>query len=191
MTVSTKQSRVQHYVTTGNATTFSAQFAKANLLESVTPDKSRNRLFPVDVTLSLFMAQAMKSDRSCQGVVIDLAATRLSVGLLVCSTKTGAYCRARARLSVDLVSCLVKKTGTLNAASAESGWRWMNRPVNLIDGTTVTLPDTQANQAAYPKQINQKEGLGFPICRILGVICLASGAIINAAMGPFQGKGSG
>lgn len=67
----------------------------------------------------------------------------------------------------------------------------MNQPVKLIDGTTVTLPDTEANQAKYPQQGNQKAGLGFPICRILGITCLASGAIINAAMGPYKGKGSG
>jgi hypothetical protein len=32
--------------------------------------------------------------------------------------------------------------------------------------------------------------LGFPLCRLVGIICLASGAVLNAAMGPCQGKGS-
>ena len=61
----------------------------------------------------------------------------------------------------------------------------------LADGTTVTLPDTPANQAAYPQQSGQKMGLGFPICRIVGITCLSSGAALNAAMGKFKGKGSG
>jgi hypothetical protein len=61
--------------------------------------------------------------------------------------------------------------------------------VRLVDGTTVTLPDTVANQAAYPQQGGQKPGLGFPICRIVAVTCLSTGAVLNAAMGHFKGKG--
>jgi hypothetical protein len=63
--------------------------------------------------------------------------------------------------------------------------------VRLVDGTTVTLPDTQANQTAYPQQSGQKPGLGFPICRIVGTTCLSSGAVLDAAMGDYKGKGSG
>ena len=52
------------------------------------------------------------------------------------------------------------------------------------------MPDTEANQATYPQQSGQKPGLGFPICRILAVTCLSTGALLNAAMGAFKGKGS-
>ena len=45
------------------------------------------------------------------------------------------------------------------------------------------------NQAAYPQQGGQKAGLGFPICRVVGITCLSSGALLNAAMGRFNGKG--
>jgi hypothetical protein len=65
----------------------------------------------------------------------------------------------------------------------------MGRPVRLVDGTTVTLPDTAANQAAYPQSRGQKAGLGFPICRLVGIICLASGAVLDASLGRFRGKG--
>jgi len=51
------------------------------------------------------------------------------------------------------------------------------------------MPDTVANQAVFPQQRGQKPGLGFPICRIVGITCLASGALINAAIGRFNGKG--
>ncbi|WP_177420522.1 hypothetical protein [endosymbiont of Lamellibrachia barhami] len=42
-------------------------------------------------------------------------------------------------------------------------WRWQGRRVRLVDGTTVTMPDTPENQAVYPQLRGQKEGLGFPI----------------------------
>jgi hypothetical protein len=51
------------------------------------------------------------------------------------------------------------------------------------------MPDTAANQAAFPQQCGQQPGLGFPICRIVGITCLASGALLNAAIGRFNGKG--
>jgi hypothetical protein len=51
------------------------------------------------------------------------------------------------------------------------------------------MPDTAANQAAYPQSRGQKPGLGFPICRLVGIVCLSSGAVLNAALGRFRGKG--
>ena len=69
-------------------------------------------------------------------------------------------------------------------------WRWHGKRVHLIDGTTLSMPDTAENQAVYPQQRTQKLGIGFPICRLVGVICLSSGALLNAAVGRFQGKGA-
>jgi hypothetical protein len=52
------------------------------------------------------------------------------------------------------------------------------------------LPDTEENQAAFPQSSSQKAGLGFPICRLVALLCLGSGALLDAAMGPCEGKGS-
>jgi hypothetical protein len=53
------------------------------------------------------------------------------------------------------------------------------------------MPDTPENQAVFPQQKGQKAGLGFPIARIVGLVCLGSGAVLDAATGPFKGKGTG
>ena len=67
----------------------------------------------------------------------------------------------------------------------------LERPkVKISDGTTVTMPDTASNQTKYPQQTGQKPGLGFPICRIVGITYLSSGALLNAAIGHFKGKGA-
>ena len=50
------------------------------------------------------------------------------------------------------------------------------------------MPDTPENQAAYPQLKTQAPGLGFPIARILVVFSLAVGTVLEAAMGPYQGK---
>ncbi len=65
-------------------------------VESLLPDH-RERLFPPTETLSMFLAQAMSADRTCQSVVDDAAIKQLMGGLSVCSTRTGGYCRARKR----------------------------------------------------------------------------------------------
>jgi hypothetical protein len=59
----------------------------------------------------------------------------------------------------------------------------------LVDGTTLVMPDTPANQAAYPQARSQKSGLGFPLCRMVGLVCLGSGAVLQAAIGRYCGKG--
>lgn len=158
-------------------------------VEELLPEH-RERRFPPTETLSLFLAQAMSADRSCQNIVNELAVQRLSYSLPPFSTHTGSYCKARQRLPLTMVSELVRSTGELMDKEVPAHWRWQGRPVRLIDGTTVTLPDTPDNQTAYPQQRGQKSGLGFPICRMVGVICLASGGILNAAMSPFSGKGA-
>lgn len=191
--VLSQQHRVQRYAATIDAFSFFNQLTSPELLdtlESTLPDH-RERLFPPTETLSMFLAQALKPDRSCQNIVNDAAVKRLTHGLPQCSTKTGGYCKARQRLPLAMVSGMVRHTGHQIAAQSPDKWRWCGRRVRLVDGTTVTLADTQANQALYPQQKGQKPGLGFPICRIVGVTCLSSGAVLDAAMGNFKGKGSG
>jgi hypothetical protein len=139
----------------------------------------------------MFMAQALKPDRSCQGIVNDVAVKRLQHGLPPCGTNTGGYCRARKRLPLEMVSGMARHTGRLIAGKVPDQWRWFGRRVRLVDGTSVTLPDTPANQGTYPQQRIQEPGLGFPICRIVGITCLFSGAVLNATMGKFKGKETG
>jgi hypothetical protein len=149
----------------------------------------RERSFPPTETLAMFVSQALSADRSCQHAVNQAAVHRLVSGLPVCSTHTGGYCRARQRLPTAMVSGLVRFLGQHIDQQLPDEWRWQGRRVCLVDGTTITMPDTPENQAFYPQQRGQKEGLGFPICRVVGITCLASGALLNAAIGRFNGKG--
>jgi hypothetical protein len=186
-----QQQRIKHYASISDAFSFFNQLTSPELLDTleISLPEHRERLFPPTETLSMFLAQALKPDRSCQSIVNDAAVKRLTGGLPPCSTNTGAYCQARLRLPTDMVSTLVRHTGSLISAAAHQPWLWNGKRVYLVDGTTVTLPDTPANQAAYPQQNSQKSGLGFPICRIVAVTCLSTGAVLNAAMGSYKGKG--
>lgn len=153
-----QQRRVRRHVTNSDCYEFFNLLTGPELLEqveSLLPDH-RERLFPPTETLSMFLAQALSADRSCQKVVNEAAIKRLAGGLLGCSTHTGAYCRARQRLPVGMACALVHSTGRLMAAQSPQAWHWRGRAVRLVDGTTVPMPDTPANQAAYPQPRSQK-----------------------------------
>lgn len=158
-------------------------------VESLLP-AHRERLLPPTETLAMFMSQAMNADRSCQNAINEFSARRVNGGLRTCSTSTGAYCRARKRLPQEMVSSLVCFTGQTMTSSVPLAGTWRGRPVRLVDGTTVSMADTPENQAAFPQPASQKPGLGFPIIRLLGLFCLSSGAVLDAATSAFHGKGS-
>jgi len=87
----------------------------------------RERLYPPTVTLSMFMMQALNEDGSCQKAVNGWAARRVAEGLSANSVRTGAYCKARQRLPVEMAMALTRETGQLLSARARAGWRWRGR----------------------------------------------------------------
>ena len=63
--------------------------------------------------------------------------------------------------------------------------------MKLVDGSTVSMPDTPENQAAYPQPRSQKAGVGFPIARLVAIISCSTGALLDLTLGSYRGKGTG
>ena len=101
------------------------------------------------------------------------------------------HCQARQRLPESFFADVACSVGRRLDDQADRGWLWKGRRVYLFDGTTVTMPDSRENQAAYPQVYNQKLGLGFPIARLGAVISLACGAVVNLGFCQYAGKGQG
>jgi hypothetical protein len=150
-----------------------------------------DRVFSPLVTVWVFLGQVMSPDHSCRAAVVRLIAHRVARGQAPCSARTGAYCRARQRLPEGFFSAAACSVGRALDARADRRWLWKGRQVYLFDGTTVTMPDTPANQATYPQVYNQKSGLGFPIARVGALISLACGAVVNLGFCRYAGKGQG
>ena len=72
-----------------------------------------------------------------------------------------------------------------------TAWLFHGRRVLIADGTTVTMPDTPENQAAYPQHCRQKPGCGSPIAQMVVLLCLATGCVLDAAIGRRTGKQTG
>jgi hypothetical protein len=150
-----------------------------------------DRLFPPLVTLWVFLGQVLSADHSCRAAVARLIAHRRARGQRPCAAQTGAYCQARQRLPESFFADVACSVGRALDDQAERLWLWHGRRVYLFDGTTVTMPDTPKNQAAYPQVYNQKPGLGFPIARLGALISLWCGAVVNLGFCPYAGKGQG
>jgi len=144
---------------------FSNVLSKELVLETLNSLGGRfyDSLYNPVVTLWIFLSQAISADPSLAAAVEGFLAWRLSQGLSACSTNTGGYSQARGRLSEQLLTTLTRLTGLELARQAIPLWLWKGRHVKLFDGSTVSMPDTLANQAAYPQQANQKPGVGFPL----------------------------
>jgi hypothetical protein len=151
----------------------------------------RDRRYAPLVALRLFVEQVLHTDHACQDVVVRYASERVAQGEAQVSLSTGPYCNARQRLPLALVERLGKRVGERLEGGSTAGWRWRGRPVKIVDGTTVTMPDTEENQARYPQHGVQKPGLGFPIARLVALVSLGCGAVLNWAMGPCKGKQTG
>jgi len=171
-----------------------SELLPAGIVETVLREEQvchREALYSSLVTLWTFLSQTLCSDHSGRQAVARLRAFLIADGKRPCTADTGPYCKARKRLPENVCARLARDVGeSLHQRVGDPGLLG-GRPVKLVDGTTVSMPDTAANQAEYPQSRSQKPGLGFPIARVVALLSLASGAVLDMAIGPYAGKNTG
>lgn len=140
-----------------------------------------------------FLSQVLRDGKeaSCQAAVARVASHCQQQGLAPPTSDTGDYCRARSKLSEAALRELSGDVAGELEAQAEAHWLWKDRHAKLVDGFTFTMPDTAANQAAYPQPRSQQPGVGLPIARAVAVLSLATACVLAAAIGPYSGKETG
>ena len=151
----------------------------------------RERLYGPLQTLLLFIEQVLGADHSCQDTVARGVSARVARGQAMCSLNSGPYCKARQRLALGLIERLGREVGSKLCSEQPAHWLWRGRQVKLVDGTTVSMPDTPENQACFPQSREQKPGLGFPLARLVAIVSLSCGAVLEWASGPCEGKSTG
>lgn len=151
----------------------------------------RKRIYPPLTTLALFIGQALSQDGACQDAVSRRLSDRTAHGETACSLNSGPYCKARQRLPLGLIRRLALQVGETLEHDSPVDWKWRGRSVKLMDGTTISMPDTESNQSMYPQSGVQQAGLGFPLAMLVAVISLSTGAVLEWALGPCRGKHTG
>lgn len=141
---------------------------------------SRERLYTVRRTFFGFLYQVLNPQCACREVVRQIQALFALHGGPRVDEATGAYSQARKRLPSDILPRLRWAAAT-HAQRASQLWRGLS--VKIVDGTSTSLPDTVANQRAYPQPGSQKPGCGFPLLKMVGVFSWSTGALLDYVKG--------
>jgi hypothetical protein len=94
-------------------------------------------------------------------------------------------------LQESVIAELARETGQELDRGASPQWLWKGRSVKIVDGSTAEMTDTPENQAEYPQSSSQKAGLGFPMLRMVVILSLAVGTVLECALGACRGKKTG
>ena len=175
-------------------------FDKTGANDAANEDDDDDIIFTPAITLWGFLSQMLfkQEQRSCVAAVARIAVLLIAIGREPCAADTAAYCRARfsychtrLKLKETVIEHLVLQVATKAEAALPAAWLWKNRHVKLVDGTTMSLPDTAENQKIYPQQNTQQPGLGFPTMRVVVLISLATAMVGGVAFAPYAGKQTG
>ena len=160
--------------------------------EGVAFAQEEDEVYTPPVTLWAFLSQVMfkGEQRSCVAAVARVVVLMAALGREV-SGNTGAYCRARAKLPEVVIRRLALQVAVDCERALPEAWLWHGRHVHLVDGSTVSMPDTEANQQVWPQHGVQPKGLGFPIARMVVLLSLATGMLSAMALGRYMGKETG
>ena len=120
--------------------------------------KHRNSKYAPLRTLMLFIEQVLGADHSCQDAVARGASQTRDYKSAKINLNTGTYCKARKRLPFGLVVRLSRAIAQGTSASQAEHWKWRGREIKLVDGTTVSMPDTPDNWKSFPPSKGQKGG---------------------------------
>jgi putative transposase len=145
------------------------------------------------VTLWAFLSQVLfkGEQRSCLAAVSRIVVLLVALGRKPCSKNTGAYCRARAKIPTEVVRKLTCDLAAAAERRLPEDWLWCGRSVELVDGFTISGPDTVKNQEEYPQPSTQEPGVGFPLCRCVIRLSFATGMAADLEIGPYSGKETG
>ncbi len=154
---------------------------------------AQDDIYSTDITLWAFLAQVLRDGKgaSCAAAVADITTYMVQTGQEPPAGDTGDYCRARAKLSLPALQNLVIGLAGELERGAHEDWLWHGLHAKLVDGFTMTMPDTPANQAEFPQLSTQADGVGFPIARCCTVVSAATGCVCDLAIGPHKGKETG
>lgn len=152
------------------------------LQPTVSGAQSRQRIYSKKNTFWAFFSQILDADGGCQEVVRKLQAVAAMKEIKLPSSSTSAYCQARNKLDLPNLQSILEHT-SVQLQTMKNINKFNDRRVVVVDGTGVSMPDTDKNQQVWPQQKSQKPGCGFPQASICACFCLQTGALLSYEIG--------
>jgi Insertion element 4 transposase N-terminal/Transposase DDE domain len=144
--------------------------------------QARIRVLPARVVVYLLLAGCLFAELGYRQVWHKLTA---GLGRLpVASPGDNALWQARARLGAAPLRWLFDLLRGPATAITAGSVRWHGLLVCAIDGTTMTIPDSPRNLAAYGKQAGNHGGSGYPLLRLVALAACGTRTLIDAVFGP-------
>lgn len=125
-------------------------------------------------TISMFLIQILHGNTACEHLR-HLSPLRFTAS---------AYCQARRRLPLSIFQHLVRAVTDQMFDATESIARWRGHRTFLLDGSSVSMPDTPQLMKRFGSPSGQKPGCGFPGSHLMILCDLATGLIRHIASGP-------
>lgn len=147
---------------------------------------SRQRQWPLRLVFWTFCWQVAQAGASCREAIRQAQALCLAQGQPVPPDETSPFCQARGALPLERLDEIHRGVVGEADRALGQGDLWQGRRVLVVDGTTVTAPDTRANQKRFPQQSVQAPGCGFPILRIVALMSLATGMLVQWSVGSWH-----
>jgi len=143
----------------------------------------RDRVFTPGVTVRSLVYRRLHPDKSILASLADLASGQEWLAGLPADT---SWCEARSRLPEQLWDELIAASTARLVALAAEQYHYCGRPVYLVDGSTVSMPDTPQLVEAFGYADTKHGPSRFPVARITFITCAGSEAVVDYRMGGYR-----
>ena len=180
---------VSHLADRGTFARFQASIDPGWVLEALRATGTatlRRRRFPAEQVIWLVLGMALFRDMPILDVVSYLRLVLPDSG--VGSIAASAVAQARARLGASPLRWLFERCAEVWAKASARRMAWRGLAVYGVDGTTVRVPDSAENRAAFGEQIagGGRGVSGYPLVRIVTLMALRSHLLLAARLGPYR-----
>lgn len=143
----------------------------------------RKRRLPAEQVVWLVLGMALFRNLSIEEVVRELDLALPGSAEVVPS----AIAQARQRLGAAPMQWLFERTAEVWAHQSADKLRWRGLAVYGVDGTTVRVPDSDANYEAFGGPTNGagRHPAGYPVTRLVTLMALRSHLLVGARFGPY------
>lgn len=139
------------------------------------------------VTLVTFLLQVLSGAKTLRAAVATLLTQLAARGETdLPSNDATAYCQARQRLPAVVVTSMLGHVADQMRHLVTQKNGWLGHRVWIVDGSSVSMPDTPELQHAFPQPPAQKKGCGFPVAQLVTLFCWTTGAVIDLAIDTIQ-----
>jgi hypothetical protein len=145
----------------------------------------RRRKLPAEYVVWIVVGMGLLRDRSIQEVVrhLDLVLPDAKAPQGRGSATGSAVVQARDRLGAEPLAALFTQTAEHWAGGSADTHRWRGLAVYGVDGSTLRIPDTEENEAAFGRPGSGRGRAGYPQLRLVALMVLRSHLLAGLVAG--------